>query len=157
MAAVAAVAVAAAAAPEIVGPSPRLCHLKRWADFQGYGFNLNAEKGKVGNFIGAVDAGSPAEAAGVKTGDHIMEVNGDDVAEFSHGQVVGKITADRTQVKMLLVDAETRKFYQEKGIKISGAMSNVKVIVCPDAKPKDTGKCLVKMETNRDSPSSTKK
>ena len=33
-------------------PRPRLCHVKKWADFQGYGFNLHAEKGKVSSLIG---------------------------------------------------------------------------------------------------------
>ncbi len=28
-------------------PRPRLCHVKKWPNFQGYGFNLHAEKGKV--------------------------------------------------------------------------------------------------------------
>ncbi len=32
-------------------PRPRLCHVKKWADFQGYGFNLHAEKGKVSDIF----------------------------------------------------------------------------------------------------------
>lgn len=32
----------------------RLCHLRLRPDFQGYGFNLQAEKSKPGQFIGKV-------------------------------------------------------------------------------------------------------
>ena len=35
-------------------------------DFDGYGFNLHSDKNRVGQFIGKVDEGSPAEAAGLK-------------------------------------------------------------------------------------------
>lgn len=42
----------------------RLCHVIKRADFDGYGFNLHAEKGRPGQYIGKVDDGSPAEAAG---------------------------------------------------------------------------------------------
>ena len=57
-------------------PPPRLCHLKKWAHFDGYGFNLHAEKNKPGQFVGKIDADSPAEAAGLREGDRIVEVNG---------------------------------------------------------------------------------
>ena len=69
------------------GPAPRQCHIKIWPDFQGYGFNLHAEKGKPGQFIGKVDPGSPAEAAGLKQGDRIIEVNGQNIAQDNHSQV----------------------------------------------------------------------
>jgi len=38
----------------------RLCHVIKVEDFDGYGFNLHAEKGKQGQYIGKVDDGSPA-------------------------------------------------------------------------------------------------
>ena len=57
-------------------PRPRLCHLRRWADFNGYGFNLHAEKGKVGHYVGQVDCDSPADFAGLKEGERIVEVAG---------------------------------------------------------------------------------
>ena len=47
-------------------PQIRLCHIKKRSDFNGYGFNLHAEKSKPGQFIGTVDERSPAERAGLK-------------------------------------------------------------------------------------------
>ena len=50
-------------------PPPRLCHVAKVDNFDGYGFNLHAEKNKPGQFVGKIDVGSPAEVAGLKEGD----------------------------------------------------------------------------------------
>lgn len=68
-------------------PSPRLCIIVKWPDFEGYGFNLHAEKSKPGQYIGKVDAGSPAEVAGLLEGDRIIEVNNVNIANENHKQV----------------------------------------------------------------------
>lgn len=69
-------------------PAPRLCHLVKWSDFDGYGFNLHAEKSKTGQFVGKVDERSPAQAAGLREGDRIIEVNGVNIANENHRQVL---------------------------------------------------------------------
>lgn len=122
------------------GPSLRLCIVKKWTTFQGYGFNLNAEKGRVGNFIGGIDSGSPAEAAGVKKNDLIIEVNGCDVAESDHKMVVSQILKNPSEVRLLLIDPDSAKYYKNKGTKISGSLPNIVTITCPDKAP-DNGKC----------------
>lgn len=68
-------------------PAPRLCVVTKWPDFEGYGFNLHAEKSKPGQYIGKVDAASPAEVAGLLEGDRIVEVNGVNIANENHKQV----------------------------------------------------------------------
>lgn len=68
-------------------PAPRLCHLIKWPDFDGYGFNLHAEKSKTGQFVGKVDENSPAQSAGLREGDRIIEVNGVNIANENHRQV----------------------------------------------------------------------
>lgn len=55
-----------------------------------YGFNLHAERGK-GQFVGAVDAGSPAEFAGLRLGDRIFAVNGELIAGSTHKEVSVKV------------------------------------------------------------------
>ncbi|XP_028178424.1 Na(+)/H(+) exchange regulatory cofactor NHE-RF1 [Ostrinia nubilalis] len=84
--------------------APRLCHVRKSPNFDGYGFNLHAEKGKPGQYIGKVDDGSPAEAAGLRRGDRILEVNGHSIAGESHKQVVARIK-ERAEDAELLVAA----------------------------------------------------
>uniref|UniRef100_A0A8D2J0V0 PDZ domain containing 3 n=1 Tax=Varanus komodoensis TaxID=61221 RepID=A0A8D2J0V0_VARKO len=80
----------------------------------GYGFLLKEEKcasGKYGQFLREVDAGMPAEKAGMRDGDRLLAVNGDGVEELDHQEVVLKIRADAIQVTLLVIDAEGSKFY----------------------------------------------
>ncbi|CAB3255132.1 unnamed protein product [Arctia plantaginis] len=83
--------------------APRLCHVRKTPDFDGYGFNLHAEKGKPGQYIGKVDDGSPAELAGLKRGDRILEVNGHSIAGESHKQVVARIKERGDDAELLVV------------------------------------------------------
>lgn len=84
----------------------RLCHIQKWDNFDGYGFNLHAEKGKPGQYIGKVDEGSPAEAAGLRQGDRILEVNGESIANKTHKQVVELIKSQTGETKLLVADVE---------------------------------------------------
>lgn len=54
------------------GLRPRLCHMKKIAN--SYGFNLHSEKSKTGQFIRAVDEDSPADKAGLRPQDKIIQV-----------------------------------------------------------------------------------
>nr|XP_037877285.1 LOW QUALITY PROTEIN: Na(+)/H(+) exchange regulatory cofactor NHE-RF1-like [Bombyx mori] len=82
---------------------PRLCHVRKTPDFDGYGFNLHAEKGKPGQYIGKVDDGSPAETAGLKRGDRILEVNGHSIAGETHKQVVARIKERPDDAELLVI------------------------------------------------------
>ncbi|GAB6022055.1 hypothetical protein CHUAL_006201 [Chamberlinius hualienensis] len=106
-------------------PKPRLCHLIKWEDFNGYGFNLHADKSKQGQLIGKVDEGSPAESAGLREGDRIVEVNGVNVSNENHKQVVERIKAVPSETKLLVVDLEAEKYYKHKKIVIKSSMANV--------------------------------
>lgn len=106
-------------------PKPRLCHVKKREDFTGYGFNLHAEKGKAGQYIGKIDPGSPAERAQLKEGDRIVEVNGTNIGNENHQQVVQRIKAIPDETKLLVVDSETDNYYKEKKIVVRGDMPNV--------------------------------
>ncbi|XP_043479463.1 Na(+)/H(+) exchange regulatory cofactor NHE-RF1 [Leptopilina heterotoma] len=116
-------------------PSARLCHIVKWDDFDGYGFNLHAEKGKTGQFIGKVDDGSPSEAAGLRQGDRIIEVNEINIANETHKQVVDRIKAFPSETKLLVVDQEADDYFRGNNIIIKGTMANVKVIKTPERNP----------------------
>ncbi|XP_054745460.1 uncharacterized protein LOC129249822 [Anastrepha obliqua] len=91
----------------------KLCHLIKRPDFEGYGFNLHSEKVKPGQFIGKVDINSPAEVAGLKEGDRIIEVNAVNISHESHKQVVQRIKAMSNEVRLLIIDAHA----SSKGIR----------------------------------------
>lgn len=116
-------------------PHPRLCHILRWPDYEGYGFNLHAEKGLSGHFIGTVDDGSPAAHSGLRQGDRIVEVNGENVWILNHQVVVQKIKTYPNQVSMLVADPKTLAFYKKRNYKINSLMQNIEVINCPSTNP----------------------
>ena len=68
-------------------PVPRLCHVIKWNEGDSFGFHLMANKNKLGQYIGKVDPASAAEAAGLKQGDRIVEVNGLSVTNLLHKEV----------------------------------------------------------------------
>lgn len=64
---------------------PRLCFLVRTE--RGYGFHLHGERSKGGQFIRKVEPGSSADLAGLRPGDRLVEVNGENVENETHHQV----------------------------------------------------------------------
>lgn len=86
---------------------PRLCIMTKGDN--GYGFHLHGEKGKSGQFIRKVEAGSPAEASGMRAGDRVVAVNGVNVEKETHHQVVQRIKAVDHETRLLVVDHETHE------------------------------------------------
>lgn len=64
---------------------PRLCFLTKGEG--GYGFHLHGERNKGGQFIRKVEPGSSADLAGLRAGDRVVEVNGENVEKETHHQV----------------------------------------------------------------------
>ena len=110
----------------------RKCLVKKWPDFSGYGFNLHAERGKAGQYVGKVDEGSPAEAAGLKDGDRIVEVNDVNIGNENHQQVVTRIKAGGEQVTLLVVDKVADEYCRNNKIVINHELPDVKSLECPD-------------------------
>lgn len=73
-------------------------------EIDGYGFNLHAEKGRPGQYIGKVDESSPAESSGLRQGDRILEVNGVNIGAETHKQVVERIKLQADHTKLLVID-----------------------------------------------------
>jgi len=114
-------------------PRPRLCHLRRWPNFIGYGFNLHCEKSKPGQYIGKVDPDSPAESAGLREYDRIIEVNFVPIGNENHKQVVSRIKEGVTrngtkypeEVILLVLDPDADVYYKTKSIIVRSSDSNV--------------------------------
>ena len=86
--------------------SRRLCTLIRKDSTIGYGFNLYKKKNTVGQFIGTVEEGSPAEVAGLNEGDMLVEVNEVNVIHDSHKEVVQRIRELPNKVTLLVEGSE---------------------------------------------------
>nr|XP_057906053.1 Na(+)/H(+) exchange regulatory cofactor NHE-RF1 [Doryrhamphus excisus] len=96
-------------------PRPRLCTLEKGDN--GYGFHLHGEKGKTGQFIRLVEPDSPAEASGLLAGDRLVFVNGEDVENESHQQVVSRIRAASGRLELIVVDPDTEQLLKKHDIK----------------------------------------
>ncbi|XP_026181343.1 Na(+)/H(+) exchange regulatory cofactor NHE-RF1 [Mastacembelus armatus] len=94
---------------------PRLCALEKGDN--GYGFHLHGEKGKTGQFIRLVEPDSPAETSGLRAGDRLVFVNGDDVENDSHQQVVSRIRATVGQLELIVLDPETEELLKKHNLK----------------------------------------
>uniref|UniRef100_A0A8C9QFN3 PDZ domain-containing protein n=1 Tax=Spermophilus dauricus TaxID=99837 RepID=A0A8C9QFN3_SPEDA len=66
----------------------------------------------LGQIIKDIDSGSPAEAAGLKTNDLVVAVNGESVENLDHDSVVEMIKKGGDQTSLLVVDKETESIYR---------------------------------------------
>uniref|UniRef100_H3DK57 PDZ domain-containing protein n=2 Tax=Tetraodon nigroviridis TaxID=99883 RepID=H3DK57_TETNG len=94
---------------------PRLCVLEKGES--GYGFHLHTEKGKSGQFIRLVEPDTPASASGLLAGDRLMFVNGENVEDESHQQVVSRIRATTGALKLIVVDVDTAALLNKYNLK----------------------------------------
>nr|XP_046270252.1 Na(+)/H(+) exchange regulatory cofactor NHE-RF1-like [Scatophagus argus] len=94
---------------------PRLCTLEKGDN--GYGFHLHGEKGKTGQFIRLVEPDSPAETSGLRAGDRLVFVNGEDVENESHQQVVTRIRATVGRLELVVVDPDTEQLLKKHNLK----------------------------------------
>ncbi|XP_041719583.1 Na(+)/H(+) exchange regulatory cofactor NHE-RF1 [Coregonus clupeaformis] len=94
---------------------PRLCVLEKGDN--GYGFHLHGEKGKTGQFIRLVEPDSPSETSGIRAGDRLVFVNGENVENESHQQVVSRIKATVGQLELIVIDQDTEQLLKKHKMK----------------------------------------
>ncbi|KAL6475864.1 hypothetical protein MHYP_G00143630 [Metynnis hypsauchen] len=94
---------------------PRLCVLQKGDN--GYGFHLHGEKGKTGQFIRLVEPDSPAEQSGLRAGDRLVFVNGENVESESHQQVVSRIRVTSGSLELVVVDMDTEQLLRKHDLK----------------------------------------
>ena len=124
-------------AAKVAARGVRLCRLRAWDDRCGYGFYMEQVRdGRPGHFVGRVDLGSPADAAGLRVGDRVVEVDGANVDDLSHQDVVDRVASSGDQhVTLLVVDPAADRFFSEQNVVVTASMDGVKTTTCPDTKP----------------------
>ncbi|XP_018527585.1 Na(+)/H(+) exchange regulatory cofactor NHE-RF2 [Lates calcarifer] len=93
---------------------PRLCHLVR--SETGYGFNLHSDRSRPGQYIRSLDPGSPADRAGLRPQDRLIEVNGVNIEGMRHAEVVAFIKKGGDETWLLVVDPDTDEHFKRRGI-----------------------------------------
>ena len=110
--------------------APRLVQMARGVD--GYGFNLHGERNiQAGQTISAVDDGGVAQKAGLRVGDKVIEVNGENVEQISHSDVVKRIKTNEKEVSMLVIDQTTAAYLKQEGRPVTADMANIMTVYVP--------------------------
>ncbi|XP_051993756.1 Na(+)/H(+) exchange regulatory cofactor NHE-RF2-like [Xyrauchen texanus] len=120
---------------------PRLCHMI--IGEQGFGFNLNCNKSRAGQFIRSVDPNSPAEHAGLRPRDRLIEVNDKSIEGLRHAEVVALIKAGGRETRLLVVDPETDDLFNRLGITPTATHLKEDCVDGPIIEPPET-KCPIK-------------
>ncbi|XP_036780294.2 Na(+)/H(+) exchange regulatory cofactor NHE-RF3 isoform X1 [Manis pentadactyla] len=105
---------------------PRLCYLVK--EGSSYGFSLKTIQGKKGVYMTDITPQGVARKAGVLVDDHLIEVNGENVENASHVEVVAKVKKSGSCVVFLLVDKETDKHHSEQKIKFKRETASFKLL-----------------------------
>uniref|UniRef100_A0A8D0B430 PDZ domain containing 1 n=1 Tax=Salvator merianae TaxID=96440 RepID=A0A8D0B430_SALMN len=105
---------------------PRLCYLVK--EKNSYGFSLKTTAGEKGLFIIDVAPKGPAAKAGVKPNDRLIEINGENVENDTHEEVVEKVRRSGNRIVFLLSNTETDQYYKRQNIQVRREMVNLKLL-----------------------------
>lgn len=86
------------------GPGVRLLDISRQPN-SSCGFHLSRSKWDPYPWVSSVDMGSASEAAGLRPGDCLLEVNGDDVLGHRIGDVAEMVKSNEDHVVLLVWNA----------------------------------------------------
>ncbi|XP_016358098.1 Na(+)/H(+) exchange regulatory cofactor NHE-RF2-like [Sinocyclocheilus anshuiensis] len=123
---------------------PRLCYLTKGD--RGYGFHLHGERNRGAQLIRRIEPGSPADLSGLRSGDRVVEVNGENVEGETHQQVVQRILEVEYRTRLLVVDRVTDEFLkfhglpctEDRAIEMGSLSSRSSAASSPRASPRDS-------------------
>ncbi|XP_056613281.1 Na(+)/H(+) exchange regulatory cofactor NHE-RF4 isoform X2 [Triplophysa dalaica] len=93
---------------------PKTLHLAQ--GLQSFGFLLRQEKlrpGCLAHMLREIDPGSPAETAGMEDGELLLAVNGEQVEDAEHEDIVSKIRQSGQQVTFTTISVPGRNYYTQ--------------------------------------------
>lgn len=115
---------------------------KSHGEFGGLGIQITSDRGAV-RVISPIDD-TPAEKAGIKAGDYITHIDGEQVFDLTLNQAVKKMKGrPGTKVKLTVVsdDGESREMTLKRAIiKVESVKHKVKMLAGADSEDKDTPK-----------------
>ncbi len=115
---------------------------KSHGEFGGLGIQITSDRGAV-RVISPIDD-TPAEKAGIKAGDYITHIDGEQVFDLTLNQAVKKMKGrPGTKVKLTVVssDGESKEMTLKRAIiKVESVKSDVKVVAGADIDDGDTPK-----------------
>uniref|UniRef100_A0A8C3TKL5 PDZ domain containing 1 n=1 Tax=Catharus ustulatus TaxID=91951 RepID=A0A8C3TKL5_CATUS len=104
-------------------PQPRLCYLVR--EETGYGFSLKRQKGLF--LVELLPQGAAAKA-GVQNNDRLIEINGKNVENDTHEEVVEKVKKSENHVMFLLSNEETDSYFTSQRMALSKENANLSLL-----------------------------
>ncbi|NWJ06595.1 NHRF3 protein, partial [Crypturellus undulatus] len=108
-------------------PQPRLCYLVK--ESSGYGFSLKTTEGQKGLYIVEIASQGAAAKAGVKNNDRLIEINGKNVENNEHEEVVEKVVkSSGNHIMFLLSDEETDQYYRSQKMVLSKESASLKLL-----------------------------
>uniref|UniRef100_A0A3B3TKR1 PDZ domain containing 1 n=1 Tax=Poecilia latipinna TaxID=48699 RepID=A0A3B3TKR1_9TELE len=100
---------------------PKLCRMEKTS--AGYGFHLNGIEGVLGQYITEVVKGGAADKAGMENDDVVIEVNGENVEQSTHAEVVNIIRRSGNTLEMLVARQDVYKQLKATGVKTTPSLS----------------------------------
>ncbi|NWI62342.1 NHRF3 protein, partial [Todus mexicanus] len=107
-------------------PQPRLCYLVK--EENGYGFSLKTTEGQKGLFIVELSSQGAAAKAGVQNNDRLIEINGKNVENDTHEEVVEKVKKSENHVMFLLSNEETDRYYTSQKMVLSKENASLRLL-----------------------------
>ncbi|XP_019384269.1 PREDICTED: Na(+)/H(+) exchange regulatory cofactor NHE-RF3 [Crocodylus porosus] len=107
-------------------PRPRLCYLVK--EGNSYGFSLRTTAGKNGVSVIELSPQGAAMKAGVQNNDRLIEINGTNVENDTHEEVVEKVRKSGNHLMFLVSDEETDQYYSTNQMMLKRDAASLKLL-----------------------------